>query len=315
MYDFAFVVVSYNQERYVKQHLESIRYQIEHYGDGMKIQLVFSDDCSKDNTVGIAKDWLDKHKGLFEKVDIITHGKNAGTIRNMRDGISKMNAVKYKLLACDDLYFKNNIFELINSADIVLTPTISFWDDGKIESFITPDYCQILRIRKDELIDGIRKMLKYNQCIPSPGVFMDKKFWTNNDFLEYIMRFKFIEDIPEWDYIFNQKTEFSFSVDVLCKPYILYRRATGISSKIDHQNANPIDIEYLQIRKEMPAQEDMKPKYLNIYRYRHFWETKVVNKVWLKECERDKSLEDWKSAVNGAQNYLNYIFTGGLENN
>lgn len=308
MYDFAFVVVSYNQEKYIKQHLESIRYQIEHYGEGLKIQLVFSDDSSKDNTLEIAKEWLEKHNGLFENIDVVEHNENVGTICNMRDGIYKTNAANYKMLSCDDLYFKNNIFELKDISDIVLTPTISFWDDGKVENFITPDYCQILRIKKNEFIDGICKMLKYNQCIPSPGVFMDKKFWKNENFLEYLMKFKYIEDIPEWDYIFNGKMGFDFTVDVLNKPYILYRRGSGISSKIEHKNVNPVDMEYLRIRKEIPAREDIKPKYLNVYRYKHFVETKIINKIWQRKCERTKNLEDWNAAILDAKNYLNYIF-------
>lgn len=309
MYDFAFVVVAYNQEKYVRQHLESIKYQIEHYGHDLKIQIIFSDDCSQDNTVEIARDWISDNKVLFQKTEIVIHDVNVGTIRNMCESISAVESKSYKVLACDDLYYKNNIFELSNNYDIVLTPTISFWNDGRIDNELSPDYCQILRLKEDNMKSGIGKMLKYNQCIPSPGVFMSIKFWKDPELINYIMQYKYIEDIPEWDYIFNKEVDYAFKVIAVNKPYILYRREVGVSTKIDHKSANPIDKEYKKIRDNIPAKEDIKPKWLNYYRYKHYLETHLINKLWLVKCRNENKLASWDEAIINVREYLSFILS------
>lgn len=306
MYDFAFVVVSYNQERYVIQHLNSIKYQINNYGNGKTMQLVFSDDASKDRTVDIAEEWISANKSLFSDIVIIRRKENIGTIRNLHNAINLTNAKRYKELACDDLYYKNNIFEAANIADIVLTPIISFWDDGKIEHKIADDYCTILR-RSGDKKKILKEMLKYNQCIPSPGVFMDKKFWVDKGFSDYMMQFKYIEDIPEWDYIFSGKYNEEFTVRVVNKPYVLYRRSVGISQNIVRSNDNPIDREYSKIRELIPSREDKKPKWLNYYRVKHYIDIHFLNSFWLKEQIRIGEMDDWENGINNVEEYLRSI--------
>ena len=51
MKEFTFGVFTYNQEQFIFENLESIKYQIEKYGGGTSFSLVMSDDCSQDNTV------------------------------------------------------------------------------------------------------------------------------------------------------------------------------------------------------------------------------------------------------------------------
>ena len=57
---FTFVVTCYNQADVVPDMLESIRYQIERYGQGQTFQLIVTDDGSKDNSCQVINGWLEK---------------------------------------------------------------------------------------------------------------------------------------------------------------------------------------------------------------------------------------------------------------
>ena len=65
---FTFVTITYNHEKYIIEHLESIRYQIENYSEGKKMNLIVSDDGSVDNTMRYAQQWVERNKNLFSEV-------------------------------------------------------------------------------------------------------------------------------------------------------------------------------------------------------------------------------------------------------
>ena len=45
MKSFAFLVLAYNHELFIIDHLESIKFQILTYGKGLEIDLIINDDC------------------------------------------------------------------------------------------------------------------------------------------------------------------------------------------------------------------------------------------------------------------------------
>ena len=55
---FTFISITYNHEKYIIEHLESIKYQILQYGKNEKVCFILSDDCSTDNTLLITQQWL-----------------------------------------------------------------------------------------------------------------------------------------------------------------------------------------------------------------------------------------------------------------
>ena len=310
--DFCFVVVSYNQEQYVYQHLESIRFLIEKFGREKKIQLVFSDDASTDNTVSYAVNWIKKNNNLFYSYEIVTHDHNVGTIRNMQDAIDRVNAKAFKQTACDDLYYKNNIFDLYKKGEIVISPTIHFFEGGGIEKKIISDYLCFLKYRDNiNLKYKIKKMLDYNQCIPSPGVFIKKKMWDDEGFLKFITQFTYIEDVPEWYYFFNiYKKEFSVYIDDV--PYVLYRRNVGVSCNIK-KKGNPIDEDYRKIRKLIRAKQDFLPRFINPYCFIHFIKNKLQNPIWKIQKEIRNSLQNWDENLIGAEEHIEYIQNMAIE--
>ncbi|WP_288927434.1 glycosyltransferase, partial [uncultured Trichococcus sp.] len=61
---FTFVAITYNHEKYIIEHLESIKYQIENFSKGKQVNLVISDDGSMDNTMLYAQQWIERNKYL-----------------------------------------------------------------------------------------------------------------------------------------------------------------------------------------------------------------------------------------------------------
>lgn len=78
------VVVIYNSSQTVIETLESIKAQTY-----KNIELVISDDDSKDTSVEICKKWVEKNKNRFVRTKIITHTPNTGTSANMNREIGR----------------------------------------------------------------------------------------------------------------------------------------------------------------------------------------------------------------------------------
>ena len=62
MNEFTFGVFCYNQEDYIIENLESIKYQITNNGKNTRCSIVIGDDCSKDSTLKYIKIWLEENK-------------------------------------------------------------------------------------------------------------------------------------------------------------------------------------------------------------------------------------------------------------
>ena len=109
---FTFATLTYNQENYILEHLESIRYQIEHFGQEREIYYVLADDCSSDRTVELAQKWLNRNRKLFKGIEIVAATQNQGIVRNYEQALRHIQTNQFKLLAGDDLYYCENIFDL-----------------------------------------------------------------------------------------------------------------------------------------------------------------------------------------------------------
>ncbi|MCV5918141.1 glycosyltransferase, partial [Escherichia coli] len=63
-------VISYNSSATISDTLNSILQQTY---NKKNIEVIISDDASKDNTLLIANDWKDKNKGIFNNIVIVSH--------------------------------------------------------------------------------------------------------------------------------------------------------------------------------------------------------------------------------------------------
>ncbi|MGI6436479.1 MAG: glycosyltransferase family 2 protein [Sphaerochaeta sp.] len=102
------VIISYNQEDYILECLESIRLQT--YD---RIELIVSDDCSSDGTWRHIEQWESNHGPRFEKIHIHRNEVNLGITGNLSGALNMVTGEYVKMLGADDLLFPNAIARFV----------------------------------------------------------------------------------------------------------------------------------------------------------------------------------------------------------
>lgn len=113
MKSFTFSILVYNHEKWIREHLESIKYLIERYKPPV-VDILISDDASSDKSKAIIDDWLLLHSYLFRSIHKIYNTKNIGTVSCCKKIIKECKTDILKITAGDDVYSFKNIFMLSN---------------------------------------------------------------------------------------------------------------------------------------------------------------------------------------------------------
>lgn len=95
-------VITYNSSATILETLESVKNQTY-----QNLELVISDDASKDDTVEICTQWLEKNVGRFVRSLIITSPKNTGTVNNLNRGVEQCRGEWIRCIAGDDAFGEN----------------------------------------------------------------------------------------------------------------------------------------------------------------------------------------------------------------
>ena len=141
---FAFIILAYNHENFIIEHLESIKFLIQRYGRGIDVDLVVTDDFSRDRTCLLIDRWLLLNRRLFRNVNLLYNQKNSGTCRSLSNALDHVVADRCKITAGDDVYSSENIFEIaidddefsmisgrvlyLRESQIVFDPVTSFYE-------------------------------------------------------------------------------------------------------------------------------------------------------------------------------------------
>jgi alpha-1,3-rhamnosyltransferase len=91
------IVVTYNSSQFVIETLNSIASQT--CGE---LELIITDDCSKDNTIELCEDWLFANKQRFVYCQIIQVPQNTGIAANCNRGLNAASGHWIKYCAGDD---------------------------------------------------------------------------------------------------------------------------------------------------------------------------------------------------------------------
>lgn len=273
MYDYTFAMLTYNQEKFVIEHLESLRYQIEKFGQKYHIFFLLCDDCSTDKTVMFVKNWIAQNSYLFMECQYIISEKNRGIVRNYVQCLQNIKTDNFKILAGDDLYYKNNIFEITRNRDFVLSPLIHIPSINIEEKFFwTYKYAVI---RKKNLRRDFEEFIKYIHVIQTPGVFWKHKYFDKK-MVEMLKGYKWIEDTPTWNYLLSND---SLNVYFEEKPLIMYRESAGISTNENHALYSEFRKEQIKIKEQIFV-NNKKVRILNPYRYKYFC-MRIIYERWM----------------------------------
>lgn len=188
------IVITYNSSQYVLETLESIKAQ-----SYQNIELIISDDCSKDNTVDICRQWLEDNSDSFVKTELITVENNTGIPGNCNRGVHAANGEWIKIIAGDDIldneciaifieYFQENKAAEIIVGKIKQFSTVRFLDQ------ITP-YPRNLRFFRLNSEKQYRWFLTRSFNI-APAAFIKKSLLEKAGFFDE--RYKYFEDLPFW---------------------------------------------------------------------------------------------------------------------
>ncbi len=122
------VVITYNSEQWITDTLNSIYYQSYH-----NIELVISDDSSKDRTVDICDEWLNKNGHRFSSYRILKAASNTGISANFNRGVFSATGDYIKILAGDDILLEHSINAYV---DFIKRNPNAEWIYGRIVGFV-----------------------------------------------------------------------------------------------------------------------------------------------------------------------------------
>ena len=163
------------------------------------LELIVSDDGSKDNTVELCKKWIEENKLHFANTKVLTVLSNSGIPANCNRGVKAANGEWVKIIAGDDVLLdkciEENIIFLSKNKDskIILSNVIHFLDNTnpkKVVKISTPFWGQ-----KNEPKTALQQYdaLLLSYCGNTTSFFIAKEVL---DIIPFDERFRFIEDYP-----------------------------------------------------------------------------------------------------------------------
>lgn len=194
---FAFLVLAFNHQEYILEHLESINYLVQTHGAAWDVDLIVNDDASRDQTRTLVDRWLAVNATMFRHVKTLYNPKNLGTCASINNMLTHMVADRCKLTAGDDVYSFENIFELTTYApDTAMVTGRALYllgDELGVDPMANTLATATQAIyQRDSLLHRF-KHLSYNNA---PNLLYATECLLNPKVREFLQRFDVVEDWP-----------------------------------------------------------------------------------------------------------------------
>lgn len=170
-------VLTYNSSRYIVETLDSVFQQT--YPN---IELVISDDCSKDNTVDVCKAWIEAHGSRFKNVIFLTVPQNTGVCANSKRSLEATTGDWIKGLGGDDCFYPNAIEEFVRFVQEqrceICACRMDYMDENSKDLDVKPTFA-----RRDYIKDLQKpyreqyRMIKEKLIVPGPVLFYSRKVY------------------------------------------------------------------------------------------------------------------------------------------
>jgi hypothetical protein len=223
---FTFLALACNHEKYIIEHLESIKYLVECYGSSINCKLIINDDYSKDRTIELIDGWLSQNLSLFHTVVKLYNKNNLGTCTSLINMLSHVDTAYLKLTACDDVYSFENIFECMILEDEI--SILSGYPLALVDSELSVNKKDIYNIVASDILYGNRPLIdrfKFLSNNNAPNIIYNSKYLTDERVLNFLKSFDVIEDWPIQTAIAENFPSTKFKqVD---KIFVYYRRTLG----------------------------------------------------------------------------------------
>jgi len=172
------VVITYNSAKTVLETLDSIKTQTY-----QNIELIISDDCSKDNTAEIVVEWLNRNSPRFVYAELITTDVNTGVSGNINRGVAKSHGDWIKSIAGDDILIPTAIEEYVNfvtnhsdKVQMCVCDVELFTDDGEVPEYRKQEYQRYFNVEKEPYPEQYLRCMQGNIFV-GPGFFYTRKLY------------------------------------------------------------------------------------------------------------------------------------------
>lgn len=223
---FAFLVLTYNHESYILEHLESIKYLVLAYGNDIDVDLIVNDDCSSDRTQKFVDEWLLINGSLFRFVKALYNSKNIGTCASVSNMLQHVKTDSCKLTAGDDVYSFEDIFTLTQCGpDVAILSGRPLFLNGNT---LNVDGFNNLLMTATQVIyenDPLPHRFKHFSCNNAPNILYATECLLNPKVLAHLQLFDVTEDWPLQIEIARQYPESRFQL--INKVLVYYRRTAG----------------------------------------------------------------------------------------
>lgn len=244
---FTFGVLAYNHEAVILETLESMKYQIEHYGGDIRFFLIITDDASHDNTPLIIKNWVDENRHLFADVNLRLNEQNVGTVKNYNYILHNITEENFKIIAGDDVFSSDNLFTVYEGLEenSLLTCVPLVIKDGKV-SADRYRYTLYYYNKKHNNKKRFEKRMRRDCFVHTPSTIFSKKLYEAAGCEKNTRQFRLIEDAPTWYSII--KSDCFRSLLYSDSTIVLYRKS-GVSVSKNRDPQNPFHLEKKKLYK------------------------------------------------------------------
>lgn len=192
------VVVTYNSSKYILETLDSAREQTY-----KNIELIVTDDCSKDNTVELCKEWMLTNSGRFVRAEVITAPKNTGIAANCNRGVDAAKGTWIKFIAGDDILTADcvdafvDFVKLNKEARVVESKSLFFrYIFDETNFYHVEDQGGDMFFSSETGANDQYNILLRRNPIHGPSVFLNKKVIVEVGGFDE--RFPYVDDHPMW---------------------------------------------------------------------------------------------------------------------
>lgn len=218
-------VITYNSEKTIVETLESIKEQTYE-----NLELIISDDGSKDNTVDICTKWRKNNLYRFVKIEILTTEHNTGISGNLNRAVLASTGSWFKVLAGDDLLTKDCIERYLiyihqhPNVNVLFSRINSFKVIGEKHTIVatTPSSDRIAKFCSLSAEEQLINILNDDSMLPAPSTMYRTSFIKENLYNE---KYKYEDDYPMWVTL----TRKGFKLDFIDEVLVMYRLGESIS--------------------------------------------------------------------------------------